>query len=195
LPTGLARVLEDLTVRDAELVYEAIRLAAPGGLGRAPEQDVSERPTRSLREVMALAADRDLIARQYANNFREVLGVGITALRRGLQETATLEGTILWTHLQLLAAVPDSLIGRKRGPAEAQQASLRARQVLEAGWPRTPSGWTAFRDLDAWLRAEGHGRNPGSTADLVTACLFVALREGILTLPSDIPWAIKGEPT
>ena len=62
------------------------------------------------------------------------------------------------------------------------------------GRTANPAGWTALRDLDAWLRAEGHARNPGSTADLVTACLFVALREGVLTLPNDLPWATKGEP-
>jgi triphosphoribosyl-dephospho-CoA synthase len=195
LETGLVRVLEELTVRDAESAYEAIRLAVPGGLGRAPQQDVSEQPTRSLREVMALAADRDTIARQYATNFRDVFGMGIQALRRGLEETATLEGAIILTHLELLASIPDTLIGRKRGPAEAEEARHRARRVLETGWPRTLAGGTAFHELDAWLRAEGHGRNPGSTADLVTACLFVALREGILTLPSEVPWGIKGERT
>jgi triphosphoribosyl-dephospho-CoA synthase len=45
-------------------------------------------------------------------------------------------------------------------------------------------------ELDAWLRAEGRGRNPGTTADLVTASLFVALREGILPLPAAHPWTV-----
>jgi triphosphoribosyl-dephospho-CoA synthase len=193
LRTGLARVLAELTVEDAELVYQAIRLAAPGGLGRAPEQDVSEQPTRTLREVMILAQGRDLIARQFANGFREVFEVGIPALEQGLRETATLEGAIIWTHLHLLAVCPDSLIGRKRGAAEAGEASRQALRVLKAGWPRTPSAWSAFRGLDAWLRGEGHGRNPGSTADLVTGCLFLALREGVLALPSDLPWAMRSE--
>ena len=37
------------------------------------------------------------------------------------------------------------------------------------------------------MRSE-RGRNPGTTADLVCACLFVALRTGILTLPTSLPW-------
>src|SRR4029453_18141123 len=45
------------TVGDAERAYEAIRLAAPGGLGEVPGEDVSSAPTRSLLEVMRLAAD------------------------------------------------------------------------------------------------------------------------------------------
>jgi triphosphoribosyl-dephospho-CoA synthetase len=36
------------------------------------------------------------------------------------------------------------------------------------------------RALDADLRGDGNARNPGTTADLVTAVLFVALLEGLL---------------
>src|SRR5262245_13581537 len=71
LREGIAAVLDRLTIEDSRDVYEAIRLAKPGGLGRVEDQDVSIEPTLPLREVMALAADRDLVARQYANGFRE----------------------------------------------------------------------------------------------------------------------------
>ena len=47
----------------------------------------------------------------------------------------------------------------------------------------------ALAELDAWLRAEGNRRNPGTTADLVTACLFIALREGSITLPPSVPFS------
>jgi triphosphoribosyl-dephospho-CoA synthase len=187
---GLPGVLDALTVEDAALVYEAIRLANPGGLGRAPEQDVRDEPTLTLRQVMALAADRDLVARQYADGFREVLDEGVPALLRGLEETGCLEGAIVACHLRLLADHPDSLIARKRGPEEAAEASRRARAVLAAGWPAT----AALDDLDAWLRAEGHSRNPGTTADLVAACLFVALQEGGVALPPRYPWSLGPTP-
>jgi triphosphoribosyl-dephospho-CoA synthase len=38
-------------------------------------------------------------------------------------------------------------------------------------------------DFDFWLRSDGHRRNPGTTADLITAGLFVTLWEGTLRLP------------
>ena len=41
-----------------------------------------------------------------------------------------------------------------------------------------------FREFDAWLRADGHRRNPGTTADLIAASLFAAFRDGILPMPS-----------
>ena len=186
--TGVARVLSSLTVEDARQVYEAIRLAVPGGLGAAPQQDVREQPTLPLNDVMALAADRDLIARQYANNFAEVFDEGVPRLRCELVDAGSLEAAIIRTHLHLMSRYPDTLILRKRGVAEAAEASRRAGIVLDSGWPQRPEGRDAFRECDTWLRAVGHQRNPGATADLVTACLFVLLREGRLRLPLTMPW-------
>jgi triphosphoribosyl-dephospho-CoA synthase len=139
---------------------------------------------------MALAADRDLVARQYANGFREVFDDGVPALVRGLETTGCLEGAIIFSHLWLMAAHPDSLIARKRGIAEAEEASRRARAVLDAGWPHAPASVEALARLDDWLRGAGRGRNPGTTADLVTASLFVALREQIIALPPAHPFTL-----
>lgn len=163
------------------MVYEAIRLAAPGGLGNVAQQDVREEPTQTLRQVMALAAERDLIARQYANGFAEVFNDGVPAVLAGLQRTGSIEGAIISAHLRLMADHPDTLIARKCGWAEAEEAARRARAVLDAGW----SELSAF---DAWLREDGHKRNPGATADLLTACLFVLLRENSVNLPPQFPW-------
>jgi triphosphoribosyl-dephospho-CoA synthase len=186
----LTSVLAACDIADADHVYRAIRLAAPGGLDTVAEQDVHAPPTQALCQVMALAADRDLVARQYSHGFHEVLQDGVPALQRGLDEMGELEGAIIACHLQLLRRYPDSLIARKCGPEIAKEASRRAALVIDAGWPR-PAGCTAMEDLDRWLRADGHRRNPGTTADLVGACLFVALREGIITLPPQLPWCRK----
>lgn len=188
---GVLRILNELDVEDTRRVYEAIRLAMPGGLGRVPQQDVRDEPTQTLRQVMALAADRDLIARQYANGFTEVFDAGVPAVLAGLRDTGSLEGAIISAHLHLLARHPDTLIARKRGRAEAEEAGRRAAIVLDAGWPNEAAGWAALDDFDAWLRAEGHQRNPGATADLLTASLFVVLRQGMIPLPPDCPWAIS----
>jgi triphosphoribosyl-dephospho-CoA synthase len=187
--TGVGRVLQGLDVEDARLTYEAIRLANPGGLGQAPDQDVAGEPTQSLRDVMLLAADRDLVARQYANGYREVFDDGVAAFRTGIERTACVEGAIIRAHLSLMAQHPDTLIARKRGPAEAREAGERAGRVLQCGWPERETGRLEFARLDAWLRQDGHSRNPGSTADLITATLFVALREGIIGIPPGLPWS------
>jgi len=38
-------------------------------------------------------------------------------------------------------------------------------------------------DFDFWLRSDGHRRNPGTTADLIAAALFVLLRDGLIDPP------------
>ncbi len=186
----MAAVLDDLDVEDARQAYDAIRLAAPSSLGQAPDQDILTVPTQSLRHVMLLAAERDLVARQYSNGFRTVFDEGVPALQRGLQETACLEDAIIFCQLNLLARNHDSLIARKRGVAEAAEAGRMAGRILASGWPRGDAGRTALEEFDVWLRAEGHRRNPGTIADLVAASLFVALREGIITVPPKLPWAV-----
>jgi triphosphoribosyl-dephospho-CoA synthase len=187
---AIESVLRGLTIEDAERVYSAIALACPGGLGQVPQQDVRAAPTVSLREAMALAAERDLIARQYANGFAEVFDAGAPAVLAGIERTVCLEGAIIHAHLHLMSRFPDTLIARKRGRAEAAEAARRATAVLAAGWPKTAASRTALEELDGWLRAEGHQRNPGTTADLIAASLFVLLRQGQLRLPSSLPWSL-----
>src|SRR5437660_12538625 len=99
LREGAERLLADLDINDAREVYEAIRLASPGGMGRVHEQDVRDEPTLPLRSVMALAEERDMVARQYANGFQEGLE-GVTALERGLNATGSLQGAISQCKLQ-----------------------------------------------------------------------------------------------
>lgn len=183
LREGVAGVLARTTVADARAVYEAIRLSAAGGLGQAPEQDLADEPTGTLVEVMRLAADRDRIARQYATDCADLFGVALPALERALAVGLDLEVAIVALHLELLARFPDSLIARKGGLELAAEASARARAVLDAGWPQAPGSVEGLAALDAWLRGDGRTRNPGTTADLVCATLYLALRQGRISLP------------
>ena len=72
--------------------------------------------------------------------------------------------------------------------AEAEEAASRAAMVARAGWPKRAEGWKALKDFDTWLRVPGTKRNPGTTADLVGATLYIALVEGLLELPCRFPW-------
>jgi triphosphoribosyl-dephospho-CoA synthase len=92
----------------------------------------------------------------------------------------SLETAIIRAYLKQIAACPDSLIWRKCGPDTANEASTRAANVLNENKERPDLNPSAVADFDRWLRADGHRRNPGTTADLVAAALFVLLREGRL---------------
>lgn len=183
LADGLERVLAGATIDDAQLVYEAIRRANPGGMGKVDEQDIADEPTVTLREAMVLAADRDLVARQYANGYREILDDGLPALKRWMDDARPLEIAIIGAYLELLANHPDTLIARKVGWGKAWEASRFSREVLESGWPDDREGQNRFRAFDQWLRSDGNRLNPGATADLTAAVLFVGLRDGTIKLP------------
>ncbi len=78
---------------------------------------------------------------------------------------------------------PDSLIARKCGAEVAQKAADWAAEVLAAGEPGSETYQQALSNLDFWLRSDHHRRNPGTSADLVTAALFAALRQGVVQTP------------
>ncbi len=178
LRARLGATLAATTVADAADVYAAIRLASPGGLGRAPDQDVTGAPTVTLREAMALAAGRDLIAREYATDFQATFAIAAPALKRALGAGLSWSDSIVETYLTLLAAAADSHIARKLGAEPAVHVQRRARAVLDTGGVRTPAGREAIAALDRELRDARNAMNPGATADLTGAGIFVMLLEG-----------------
>lgn len=180
---GIDEVLFNLTSFDALLVYDAIRIAKPRGLGMTQSQDISEDPTGNLKDVMELAADRDSIASEYTTGFSIVLNFGVPILAKCVDFAAIWENSIIRLQLELMAKFPDSDIARKCGRDEADEAARLARAALDVGENSTDTGLEKMRELDGWLRARGSLRNPGTTADLVTACLFVAIRDGLITPP------------
>lgn len=184
LDVGIEEILNKLTVEDAKRAYWAINSANAGGMGEVSEQDLSQSPTVTLKEAMALASDRDQIAAQYADGFGLVWSVGIPfLLQRKKAFRDNWEQVVLELFLTILAEYPDSLIARKCGLDKANEASRKAKEVLESGWPEQVSGKSNLEQFDAWLREEGHRRNPGTTADLVAACLFAAFIEQHLAPP------------
>jgi triphosphoribosyl-dephospho-CoA synthase len=176
----LGDVLRALTVDDARDAYAAIRLAGAGGLEERVEHDVRDEPRVTLREAMAAAAQRDTIASEYVTDHAVTYELGLPGLSDALGDGLRPRDAIVELALRLLAAVPDTLIARKRGADAAGRVAAGARQVLTAGGVRSDRGRTALTGFDASLRQDGNALNPGTTADLVTAVLFVALLEGVL---------------
>jgi len=180
---GIAHVLSFLDANDAKLVYEAIRLAQPSGLGEAPEADVRGTAPTDLIHAMRLSAERDLVAKQYAGGFVEVLRNVVPCLADGVAAGWPLADAIVHAQMRMMSEFPDSLIARKRGTAVAEKSAQWANRVLEAGRPGDEAYHRALADFDFWLRSDGRGRNPGTTADMIAASLFVALRDGIIEAP------------
>ena len=171
----LSHVLVSTTVDDARDVYAAIRRASPGGLGRVEEQDVADEPTVTLIEVMRLAAHRDGIAREYATTFEMTFETGVPTLTRARRDRLSWEDAVVETGLTLLAAAPDTHMVRRGGAALADRASRQARAALAAGGVRRAEGRQVIDELDRDLRDAQHVGNPGMSADLTAAAIFVVL--------------------
>ena len=95
-----------------------------------------------------------------------------------------LETAIVAAYLTVLSRHPDSLIVRKAGLERASRSRSRAAEILAAGWPDQRRGRGSATAFDELAPATDRRRyNPGTTADLVTAALYAALRDGTIPLP------------
>lgn len=169
----LVQTLADLSEEDAVQAYRAIRLAEPGGMGRVAEHDIAEAPRVTLREAMAAAEARDRIAWQYTHGFTDIFDRGLDRLDRALARWDTMACATTAVYLGFVADAPDSLVARKHGLAQAEELRGTAADLLERlGAAARPE---ALRDdllaWDATLKAQG--LNPGTSADLTVATLFV----------------------
>jgi triphosphoribosyl-dephospho-CoA synthase len=124
---------------------------------------------------MSLAQERDSIAREYVTNFAITFEIGYPTLRKAWHAAGNPADAIVQAYLTLLAHVPDTLIARKRGAEMARQVTHWAAEALEMGGVFTAQGRQAVTALDRALRDEHHALNPGTTADLTAAAIFLIL--------------------
>jgi triphosphoribosyl-dephospho-CoA synthase len=175
LRAALSDRLDGLDVEDARLAFRAITLASPGGLGTLARHDVRAPATISLRDAMAEAADRDRIARQYVTGFEDVFVTGEAARSRRIDRN---EATLA-VFLAFLSAFADSHIVRKHGMAIAEEV----RQTASQFYARLQSAESAhlMQDLLRWdQELKDRDINPGTSADLTVATLFVAHVRNVL---------------
>ena len=168
-------VLAATATCDATLVYDAIRMANPGGLGSVNQADVAAPVAVDLLAAMRFAMDRDLVARQFVNGLETVFHFVVPHIQRRIDRGMRPDQAIIATHVLLMAEHPDSLIRRKCGNAIAVQSAARAQKVAACGEPTDDSYLTELAELDFWLRCDGHRRNPGTTADLIAAGILIEL--------------------
>ncbi len=178
LAQNLARVLDGLSIEDGARAAQAILLAKPAGLGSATRHDVQAEIGVNLKQMMAFAADRDLIAWQYANNydtiFCDALPLFLKA-KQAWQDQAKVNSEAWATtavYLTFLARHPDSHIVRKHGMNIAQAVRFEA-QAIEADYAKinNPKLMQArLLDWDASLKRRDI--NPGTSADLTVATLL-----------------------
>ncbi|MCD2181523.1 triphosphoribosyl-dephospho-CoA synthase [Rhizobium sp. GN54] len=177
---ALRRTLEHMDADDARDVFAAIRLANPGGLDAVEDQDVSREPTVSLMEAMGMAADRDMIARQYTTGFADIFAGGLSAWQAATDRGENGMWPTVFVYLHFLSTFPDSHVGRKFGGELAcairSEAETIRRKVADE--PSLSGREAVLLDFDR--RLKDRGINPGTSADLTVATLFVrSIKSGL----------------
>ena len=168
----IEQVLQKLDIADCELAYRAIRLAAPAGLGSSERHDVAQAPKVGLRTAMAEAAARDRIAAQYANGFADLWAIGLPALDAARARGWDWRSTTTAIYCAYLCAFADSHVVRKHGAAIAQTLLTAAPLRCAEFFSRGAAARQGLLDWDAELKSSGV--NPGSSADLTVATVFLA---------------------
>jgi triphosphoribosyl-dephospho-CoA synthase len=181
----LGQVLQTTTEADAQWVFKAICLAAPGGLGQSEQQDVSQTASVTLLQAMAIAADRDRIALQYTNTFKDIFDFGVLEYNRAFVLSGDNGWAALSVFAQMLARYPDSHIERKYGKQYSEWIAgemlalckaMSAASVLEEVLPMLYHVDNAFKAKKI---------NPGTTADLTVATVLVVLLEQLFSQAID----------
>jgi triphosphoribosyl-dephospho-CoA synthase len=172
LRSAVHEVLQDLDVDDADLAFRSIVRAAPAGLGHSGQHDVFNPATVSLLQAMSEAANRDMVARQYATDFADIFDLGLPLFESVSHRRREAKWATLATFLGFLSAFPDSHIARKLGAETAncvQRAALGFAAMLQAA-EQPDQVLPALLAWDAALKAKAI--NPGTSADLTVATLF-----------------------
>jgi len=183
---NLRSVVESTTAEDAVNVYDAINIAQPGGLGRVPRLDVTDAESKkkilnkgtSLFEVFRISSSWDTISAEWINNYHVTFDIGYPSFKLQLKQTKDINAAIVHTFFKILSEVTDTLIIRKAGLEKAKWASSQAKQILEAGGLTTEKGRKNILELDRKLHDPDHKLNPGTTADVTSACIALAVLNG-----------------
>ncbi|MEM2355430.1 MAG: triphosphoribosyl-dephospho-CoA synthase [Candidatus Bathyarchaeia archaeon] len=186
LRQNLKRVVEATTPEDAVAVYEAVKIAKPSGLGKAPDLDVNDPASTerilceriTLYQVFQIAASYDMVCSEWINNYPVTFDFAYPSLMRWLKKNGDINSAVIHAFLEVLAAYPDTFIARKVGMQKAREVSVMAKEVLENGGLKTPNGREKLRLFDAVLRLDGNNLNPGTTADIIAAAIALAVLNG-----------------
>jgi triphosphoribosyl-dephospho-CoA synthase len=119
----------------------------------------------TLYDVMVESAEIDGIAREWTGEFARSFG----AADRLLELDGSVPDRAARVFLELLAEEPDTFVATQHDRQTAREATERAAAALANGG-------------DPWALANefvAEGVNPGTTADLTAAALFVALERGL----------------
>ncbi|MDQ7089301.1 MAG: triphosphoribosyl-dephospho-CoA synthase [Methylococcales bacterium] len=176
----LSKVLHATTRSDANWVFKAITLASPGGLGESAEADVHTVAQITLIDAMKIAENKDRVALQYTTNFKDIFDFSILRYNDAFKKWGDLNWSAVASYSALLSKFPDSHIERKYGNKYTEEVQIQMRLLndilLSTDKPQQHEAM--LYEIDTTFKKSGI--NPGTTADLTVATIFVFLAERML---------------
>lgn len=175
------RVIRETTVEDAVEFYRAFSEAK---VKVKPVNDLDLRDIASIEKIskheltlfdlMEISSRYDMIADEWVNGFRNTFGCA-GSIRERLDEKCSINDAIVLTFMSILSHNKDTFIETKFGSEKAVEVFLHAKEIM---WiSDNDDRINEIRSFDEELLKEGI--NPGSTADIIIAGLFVSLFEGM----------------
>lgn len=172
---GASRAVEEAGVEDSVLYVRALREAGVGGLGERESLDAySEGSEEELRErgvsfpeLMELSGGDDVATELVEGFCRTEQAADFLS---GRLDEKSFNDAAVETFVEI-AAEGDSFIQKRHGDESYRRCRERFREVRDAGFDRE-----LLEELDRELNYKGI--NPGSSADLLGAAVFVNLLRG-----------------
>ena len=178
---NVGRLMDATTVEDAVNLYDAINVADAGGMGDQEEFDVmSEKAKDELRannqtmfDVLAISAPWDRLASELTTKMPVCFEIGFptfTDFWNTCDDVDVINKATVLTFITILSQIPDTLISRKYGDEIAESVSLKAKEILK--FKDDDSFVEKLLEFDDYLYEKGY--NPGTTADLTAASIFLS---------------------
>ena len=170
-------LMNNTSVDDACDLYDAINIADAGGMGDQDEYDVSSenakdelrKNNQTMYDVLKISAPWDMLAREMTGDMSAVFEIGYPTYYEFSKRYSKNRACVL-TFLTILSQVPDTLISRKYGSDESLKISMMTRDLLNL--KDEDDFEDKLNQFDDFLFKNKY--NPGTTADLTAASIFVS---------------------
>lgn len=170
------KLVRETTVEDAVQLYRAfqateVHVGAVVDLSvRDPHSiDKLKEEGRTLYDVLSISSKYDLISQEFVHGFEN--SFECARIISELRAEKKLNDAIVLAYMGLMARQPDTFIATKHSTEKAVEVSERAAQIV------SENSMSSIAEFDQELIYEGI--NPGSTADIIIASLFIALLGGM----------------
>ncbi|PXF50584.1 MAG: triphosphoribosyl-dephospho-CoA synthase [Candidatus Methanophagaceae archaeon] len=175
-----SEIMRNTDVEDAIELYRAFPVAKVRVRRDVAELDVMNEASLeeirnkqlSLFDILSISAPYDLISRELVGGFEKSFRYAALIADFIRDKRLQLNDAITHAYLNLLAEEEDTFVKMKFGADKSRYVKERAKGIVDRGYRREE-----LEEFDHELIKAGI--NPGSSADLIAAALFIAILQGL----------------